>query len=177
MPPERVPLRERWFEDYAEGETFEFGDHLVTEVEIIEFAQRYDPQPFHLDHAAAAATHFGGLVGSGWMSCAIMMRLLCDHFISHVSSMGSPGVDQVRWLRPVRPGDRLRARVHVVKVRASESRPDRGIVSARHEMLNQRDEVVMTMSGNGFYLRRPAAGAASTSGPAERATPGAKPAP
>ncbi|MBL8347199.1 MAG: MaoC family dehydratase [Rubrivivax sp.] len=169
-----VPLQERWFEDYAEGEAFEFGDHLVTEQEIIEFAQRYDPQPFHLDHAAAAATHFGGLVGSGWMSCAIMMRLLCDHFISRVSSMGSPGVDQVRWLRPVRPGDRLRARVRVAKARASETRPDRGIVSAQHELLNQRDEVVMTMSGNGFYRRRPAAGAAPAP---DTPDPGARPAP
>lgn len=150
-----VPPQQRWFDDYEEGETFEFGDHLVTEQEITEFARRYDPQPFHLDAAAAAASHFGGIVGSGWMSCAILMRLLCDHFISRVSSMGSPGVDQVRWLRPVRPGDRLRARVRVRAVRASQTRPDRGIVSAEHELLNQRDEVVMTMSGNGFYLRRP----------------------
>lgn len=150
-----VPPKERWFEDYAEGETFEFGDYLVTEEEIIEFARRYDPQPFHLDHAAAAASHFGGLVGSGWMSCAILMRLMCDHYISRVSSMGSPGVDQVRWLKPVRPGDRLRARAHVVKTRASQSKPDRGVVSGHNELINQHGEVVMSMSGNGMYKRRP----------------------
>lgn len=156
-----VPLRERWFEDYAEGEVFEFGDHLVTEEEIVEFARRYDPQAFHLDHAAAAATHFGGLVGSGWMSCAIMMRLLCDHYISPLSSMGSPGIDRVRWLLPVRPGDRLRARVTIVQARASRTRPDRGIVSAHQELINQRGEVVMTLEGNGFYLRRPVAASAA----------------
>jgi acyl dehydratase len=152
-----VPLRERWFEDYAEGEVFEFGDYLVTEEEIVAFARRYDPQPFHLDHAAAAASHFGGLVSSGWMTCSIMMRLLCDHYISPRSSMGSPGIDQVRWLKPVRPGDRLRARVRVVQTRASQSRPDRGIVNAQQELLNQHGEVVMTLSGTGFYLRRPQA--------------------
>lgn len=154
-----VSPRDRWFEDYREGEVFEFGDHLVTEEEIVEFARRYDPQPFHLDHAAAAASHFGGLVASGWMTCGIMMRMLCDHFISREASMGSPGVDQVRWLKPVRPGDRLRARVRVTKVRASETRPDRGIVSAQQELLNQDGDVVMTIAGGGFYRRRPAAAA------------------
>ena len=150
-----VPPKERWFEDYAVGEVFEFGDHLVTEEEIVEFARRYDPQAFHLSHEAGAATHFGGLVGSGWMSCAIMMRMLCDHFISPRASMGSPGIEQVRWLRPVRPGDRLRARIQVLQARASQSRPDRGIVSSRQELINQHGETVMTLQGNGFYLRRP----------------------
>ena len=160
-----VPPKERWFEDYADGESFEFGDHLVTEEEIVEFARRYDPQPFHLDHAAAAATHFGGLVGSGWMSCAIMMRMLCDHYISPRSSMGSPGIEQVRWLVPVRPGDRLRARVVVLKTRASQSRPDRGLVSARQELINQHGAIVMTVTGNGFYRKRPPAPPSPTSSP------------
>lgn len=156
-PPGAVPPKERWFDDYAEGETFEFGDHLVTEEEIVEFARRYDPQAFHLDAAAAAQSHFGGLVASGWMTAGVLMRLLCDHFISPLSSMGSPGIERLRWHRPVRPGDRLRARVRVGPVRRSATRPDRGIVATESEVLNQHGEVVMSMSGSGFYLRRPRA--------------------
>jgi len=140
-------MRERWFEDYALGEVFEFGDRLITAQEIVDFARRYDPQPFHTDEAAAARSHFGGLVASGWMTAAVAMSLLCEHFVSPVSSMGSPGVDSLRWLRPVRPGDRLRLRVSVMETRRSRSKPDRGIVKLRQETLNQLGEVVMTQEG------------------------------
>jgi acyl dehydratase len=153
----RVPPKERWFDDFAAGEVLEFGDYLVTEQEIVEFARKYDPQPFHLDAAAAAASHFGGLIGSGWMTCAIGMRLLCDHFIPPHSSMGSPGVDEVRWLEPVRPGDRLRMRSQVLEVRPSQSKPDRGVIIGRHELVNQHGRVVLTQTGRGMYKRRPAA--------------------
>src|SRR5438552_14010053 len=121
-----VPLKQRWFEDYTVGEVFEFGDHLVTAEEIVDFARRYDPQPFHIDPVAAAQSSFGGLVASGWMSGAVLMRMMCDHFIPPSSAMGSPGVDELRWLRPVRPGDRLKARVRVLQTRRSQSKPDRG---------------------------------------------------
>ena len=121
-----VPIKERYFEDYGKGEVFESGDYLITREEVIDFAGRYDPQPFHLDEEAARQSIFGGLIASGWMTCGVLMRMLVDDFISPVSSMGSPGVDELRWLKPVRPGDRLRARVTVVDSRRSASRPDRG---------------------------------------------------
>jgi len=142
-----VPLRERWFEDFAAGEVFEFGDRLITAEEIVEFARRYDPQPFHTDPAAAARSHFGGLVASGWLTASVAMSLLCEHFISPASSMGSPGVDVLRWLRPVRPGDRLCMRVSVIETRRSQSKPDRGAIKVRQEVLNQAGDVVMSQEG------------------------------
>ncbi|HRH85506.1 MAG TPA: MaoC family dehydratase [Rubrivivax sp.] len=150
-----VLLKERWFEDFSVGERFEFGDYLVTAEEIVEFARRYDPQPFHLDVEAAARSHFGGLIASGWMSCSVLMRLVCDHFIPAASSMGSPGIDELRWLKPVRPGDRLRAAVEVVAVKASQSKPDRGVVTVRQELINQHAERMLTLVGRGMYQRRP----------------------
>lgn len=152
-----VPLKDRWFDDFSVGERFEFGAYTVTEDEIVDFARRYDPQPFHLDPDAARASHFGGLVASGWMTCSVLMRLLCDHFIPRVSSMGSPGVDEVRWLEPVRPGDVLRARSEILECRPSRSKPDRGVLRARHQLVNQHGAVVMTTLGMGMYRRRPAA--------------------
>lgn len=150
-----VPIGQRYFEDYREGEVFEFGDHLVTREEIVQFASRYDPQAFHLDEAAGGESIYGGLIASGWMTCGVMMRMLVEHFISPVSSMGSPGIDELRWLKPVRPGDRLRARVSIVGSRRSTSRPDRGIVNMHEEMLNQHDEVVLSIRGMGMYRCRP----------------------
>jgi acyl dehydratase len=148
-------LKQRWFEDYATGEVFEFGDHPVTAVEIIEFARRYDPQVFHVDAIAAEQSSFGGLVASGWMTGAVLMRLMCDHFIAPASAMGSPGVDELRWLRPVRPGDRLHARVCVVDTQRSRSRADRGTVVLRQEAINQAGEVVMSMRGRALVRCRP----------------------
>ena len=151
-----VPLKDRWFDDFHTGEQFEFGAYVVSEAEIIDFARKYDPQPFHLDHAAAKASHFGGLVASGWMTSAVLMRLLCDHFIPSQSSMGSPGVDEVRWLKPVRPGDTLRARALVAETKPSQSKPDRGVIRCRYQLINQHGEAVMSMHGMGMYRRRPA---------------------
>lgn len=142
-----VPYKERFLEDYQVGEVAEFGDYLVTEEEIIDFARRYDPQPFHIDRQAAAESIYGDLIASGWMTGSIMMRLLVDHFVSPASSMGSPGVDEVRWLRPVRPGDRLRVRLTVIETKRSQSKPDRGIVRAQQEMINQHGETVMSLRG------------------------------
>jgi acyl dehydratase len=149
-----TPYTERYFEDYQVGEVIEFGDRLVTREEIVEFAQRYDPQPFHVDEAAGAQSHFGGLIASGWLTASIMMRMLVDHFISRVASMGSPGIDELRWLRPVRPGDRLRVRVTVLEVRKSQTKPDRGAILSLDEVVNQNDEVVMSLKGWGLYRTR-----------------------
>ena len=150
-----IALRERWFEDYAVGEVFEFGDRLVTEAEIVDFAGRYDPQAFHTDAEAAAQSSFGGLVASGWMTAALLMREMCDHFIPPRSAMGSPGVDELRWLRPVRPGDRLRVRVTIVDVRVSQSKADRGVITLGQQVINQAGEVVMSLSGRAILRRRP----------------------
>ena len=150
-----TPHRERWFEDYPVGESVEFGDHLVTEAEVLEFARRYDPQPFHVDPAAAAESIYGGIIASGWMTGSIAMRLVVDHFLSPRSSMGSPGMDELRWLQPVRPGDRLSVRVTVLESRLSQSKPDRGIILLLWEVLNQNRATVMSMKGWGMYRCRP----------------------
>ena len=150
-----VPIKERYFEDYGKGEVLEFGDHLITLEEITAFAGRYDPQPFHLDEAAARESIYGGLIASGWMTCGVLMRMVVDHFISPLSSMGSPGIDELRWLKPVRPGDRLHARLTIVDKRRSTSKPDRGILQVHQEALNQDGEVVLSMRGMGMYKCRP----------------------
>ena len=147
---------ERWFEDFTPGAVFEYGDYEMTEAEIIEFATKYDPQAFHVDAEAAKHSNFGGLIASGWNTVGAVMRMMVDHHISPAASMGSPGIDELRWLQPVRPGDRLRVRITVVESVPSRSKPDRGIVKSFTEALNQRGEVVMTMRGMGMLRRRPA---------------------
>jgi acyl dehydratase len=149
-----VPYRDRYFEDYRTGEVAEFGSYDITEEEVVAFAQRYDPQPFHTDRDAARASIYGGLIASGWMTAGVAMRLLVDHFISPISSMGSPGIDELRWLKPVRPGDRLSLRVTVVEARRSQSKPDRGMLQLLQQMLNQDHEVVMTIRAWGMYRCR-----------------------
>ena len=145
-----------YLDDFRAGEVREFGRHVVTEEEIIDFAKRYDPQPFHVDPEAAKASTFGGLIASGWMTCGVAMRMMCDGYLLQTASMGSPGVDSIRWLQPVRPGDVLRLRLTTREVRPSQSKPDRGIVRTGWEMLNQCDQVVLTMEGMGMFGRRPA---------------------
>jgi acyl dehydratase len=140
-----VPVSRRYFEDYVEGAISEYGEISLSADEIIEFARRFDPQPIHIDPEFAARGPFTGLIASGWHTAGVMMRLLADHFISHVASMASPGVDEVRWLMPVRPGDTLSIRVTVLETKRSRSKPDRGIVRSLVEVLNQNKEVVMTL--------------------------------
>jgi len=137
---------DRYFEDYVPGAIHEFGSVQVQEADIIEFARRYDPQQFHVDPVAAAHGPFGGLIASGWHTGALMMRLWVDNYLSPVSSLGSPGIDELRWLRPVRPGDTLRVRVTILETRRSRSKPDRGVVRTFSEVLNQSGEVVMSMN-------------------------------
>ena len=145
---------ERYFEDYAVGSACEFGPVEVTEAEVLEFARRFDPQPFHADPAAAATGPYGGLIASGWHTCAMTMRLLVGHYLSPASSLGSPGVDELRWLRPVRPGDRLRVRVTVEEARVSRGKPDRGIVRTLVESVNQDGEVALRLVATNLVLRR-----------------------
>lgn len=145
-----------YFEDFTPGRVFELGSVVLTDDEIIEFATRFDPQPFHIDPAAAADTMFGGIIASGWHTCSACMRLMVDGMISDTASLGSPGMDEIRWLAPVRPGDRLTARTTVDEARPSRSKPDRGTVTLTTEMENQDGVVVMRMRGMGMYGRRPA---------------------
>ena len=147
-----------YFEDFRPGDTYELGSTTPTAGEIVEFATRYDPQPFHVDPAAAADGPFGGLIASGWHTGALFMRMYVDTILNHTASMGSPGVEELRWLVPVRPGDTIRGRATVLEARPSAKRSDRGSVRARLEALNQRDEIVMTMVAWGHFGRRPAAG-------------------
>ncbi|HZP32016.1 MAG TPA: MaoC family dehydratase [Candidatus Acidoferrales bacterium] len=140
-----VPVNQRYFEDYVSGASFEYGHITVSAEEIVEFARRYDPQPIHIDPEAAARGPFGGLIASGWHTAGVMMRLLGDNFISHVAGMASPGVDELRWLLPVRPGDTLSIRVTVLEARRSRSKPDRGVVHSLVEVMNQKREIVMTL--------------------------------
>ena len=130
----RVPPAERYFEDYHVGMIDEFGDIAVTAEEIVEFARRYDPQPMHVDSEAAARGPFGGLIASGWHTAAMVMRLFVEHYLSKVATLPSPGVDELRWVRPVRPGDTLRVRVTVLETRRSRSKPDRGLVLSNKPM-------------------------------------------
>lgn len=150
-----APIGDRWFEDYVPGSVFEFGHTSLSEAEIVAFAHDYDPQSIHTDPAWSATGPFGGLIASGVHTMAVCMRLYVDHYISRVASLASPGLDEVRWPRPVRPGDRLRIRVTVAEARASRSKPDRGLVHSAVEGLNQEDAVVLSFTAMNFFARRP----------------------
>ena len=149
------PIDNRYFEDYAEGGVHTFGSVEVEADEVIAFAKRFDPQPFHIDPEAAGRTPFGGLIASGWHTAGLMMRLLVDHYLTHVASLGSPGIDELRWLKPVRPGNTLSVRVTVLKAVPSRSKPDRGAVTSFIEVFNQAGDTVMTMKAVNIVFRRP----------------------
>src|SRR3989440_7763281 len=144
-----------YWEDFKPGERIEMGKHTFAEDEIIEFASKYDPQPFHVDPAAAKQSFFGGLIASGWHTCAIGMRLTVQSHVNRTRSLGSPGLDNIRWLKPVRAGDTITYSRVVLESRASASRPDAGLVKSRWEAVNQAGEMVMTMEGWGMFGRRP----------------------
>ena len=150
----KTPITDRYFEDYVPGSIHEFGSITVDQDEVIAFAKRYDPQDFHADPEAAKQTIFGGLIASGWQTAGLMMRLYADNYLSRVASLSSPGVDELRWKHPVRPGDELSIRVTVVEARRSNSKPDRGIVKSFIEVLNQKNEVVMSMNALNLLLCR-----------------------
>ncbi|MBT3256385.1 MAG: MaoC family dehydratase [Deltaproteobacteria bacterium] len=139
--------RNRYLEDYVVGATYEFGSITITEDEIVQFAKKFDPQVFHTNPERAKETVYEGLIASGWHTCGLFMRLYVEHYLPAQASLGSPGVDELRWLKPVRPGDKLSLRITVRKVKPSSSKPDRGILFSFCEMLNQENDVVLTMKG------------------------------
>lgn len=138
-------LDARYFEDYPQGLAVQVGPIAVNEAEIIAFGRQFDPQPFHVDPQSNAARALGGVIASGWHTASLMMRLLVDHFLPRVAGLASPGIDELRWLAPVRPGDQLSLRITVTEARLSRSKPDRGLVQTFIEFVNQRGEAVMTV--------------------------------
>jgi acyl dehydratase len=151
------PISDRYFEDYVEGDVHRFGTIAVEADEIITFAKRFDPQTMHTDPKAAKSGPFGGLIASGWHTAGLMMRLYVEHYLTQVASLASPGLDELRWLKPVRPGDTLSVCVTVLKTVPSNSKPDRGGVTSFVEVINQAGEVVMTLKIINIIAKRPPA--------------------
>jgi acyl dehydratase len=152
-----APIDDRYFEDYVPGAVYEYGYVTVTEADILDFARQFDPQPMHVDPEFAAQGPFHGLIASGWHTAGIMMRMFVDHYLSRVASLASPGLDELRWPAPVRPGDSLRLRATVVEARRSRSKPDRGLVRTQSELINQNDEIVLRVTAmNIIGARTPA---------------------
>ena len=146
-----------YFEDFHTGQEIDLGERIVSEEEIVAFARQFDPQPFHVDPEVAAASIYGGVIASGWHTCSLMMRMVVDGMMCSASSMGSPGLDGVRWLRPLRGGDTLRVRYLTTQVKASASKPDRGVVWSKWVATNQHGEEICTIDGMGLFGRHPAA--------------------
>jgi acyl dehydratase len=150
-----VPIDDRYFEDYLPGASYEFEATVtVDEAQILEFAAEFDPQSIHIDPVAAKDGPFQGLIASGWHTAGLMMRLFADHYLSKVASLGGPGIDELRWVRPVRPGDVLRLRATVLDTRRSQSKPDRGLVRTQVEVLNQDDAIVLSLVALNFLSVR-----------------------
>jgi acyl dehydratase len=145
---------EWYFEDFHAGQEIDLGTRSVSEEEIIAFASAFDPQPFHVDKEAAAQSIYGGVIASGWHTCSMMMRMVVDGLMAKSASMGSPGLDGVRWLAPVRAGDTLNVRYRTTRVKASNSKPDRGVVWSTWVAINQHGETVCTVEGMGMFKRR-----------------------
>lgn len=148
------PATRYFWEDFKVGDSLAFGALPVTRDAVIAFARDFDPQPFHLDDAAAAESMFGKLAASGWHTCAMAMRIMCDGYLLESASLGSPGIDKLRWLKPVFPGDTLSVDLQVLESRPMASRPDVGLVRFAWSVLNQTPETVMTMEGWGMFRRR-----------------------
>jgi acyl dehydratase len=153
-----VGIDERYFEDYVPGSVYEYGHVVVAEEEVLAFARRFDPQPIHIDPGFAAGGPFGGLIASGWHTAGIFMRLFADHYLSRVASLASPGVDELRWPAPLRPGARVHLRATVLEARPSRSKPDRGLVHTRGELIDQDGRDVLRLTAMNLLLRRDAAG-------------------
>ena len=149
-----------FWEDFTPGRVFETATRTLSEEDIVRFAREYDPQSFHTDAQAARASPFGGLIASGWQTCGVTMRLMCDGYLLETSCVGSPGLEELRWLKPVRPGDSLRLKTTVIESTPSAKQPNRGTVLFRWDTLNQNGEVVLSMRGRQMFLRRTAAQAA-----------------
>jgi acyl dehydratase len=159
------PIDDRYLEDYPTGSVHEFGTIDVKEAEVLEFGRRFDPQVMHTDAEAARRSPFGSLIASGWHTAGLMMRLIVDHYLSHVASIASPGLDELRWPRPVRPGDTLSVRATVLENRRSKSKPDRGVLQTQFEVLNQHGEVVMSARATNILTVRPSGALTPRSSP------------
>ena len=146
----------RYFEDFKPGDVIELGSRTISKESILAFAREFDPQPFHTDEEAAKRSIYGGLLASGWHTGSLLMRILNDGLLKDTASLGSPGVDELRWLKPVRPGDVLSARMTVLESIPSRSKPDRGLIRSLMELRNQHDEIVLTVRGLSLLGRRPA---------------------
>ncbi len=144
-----------YWEDFREGDVREFGGVVVKREDIVRFAAEFDPQPFHVDESAAQDSMFGGLIASGWHTAAMAMRMMCDAYLLKSASLGSPGLESLKWLQPVRPGDTLHMRLAVLESRTLQSKPGVGLVKIRHEVVNQHGQTVMEMQGFGMFRRRP----------------------
>lgn len=149
------PADKLYWEDFPVGAKYHFGSRTVSREEIVAFATQFDPQDFHVDEEAAKPSQFGGLIASGWHICALTMRMVCDGFLLDTACMGSPGVENVRWKIPVRPGDTLRVCARVIETRPSSTRPEVGLIRWRWEVMNQRDECVTEIESTGMFKRRP----------------------
>jgi acyl dehydratase len=150
-----MSAQKKWyFDDFVVGQTVEVGSRSVSEEEIITFAKQFDPQPFHVDKDAAAHSIFGGIIASGWHTCSMIMRLMVDGFLADSTSLGSPGVDEVRWIKPVRGGDTLTVTTTILDVKPSTSKADRGVVWTEWRAVNQHGELVATIKGMGMFLKR-----------------------
>lgn len=143
-----------YWDDFTPGWTYESAPRTLSAADIVRFAREYDPQIFHTDPEAAKATPFGGLIASGWQTCGVMMRLMCDGYLLESACVGSPGLDEVKWLKPVRPGDALRLRATALEQTASQKDPRRGSVKFSWEALNQAGEVVCRVVGRQYFARR-----------------------
>jgi acyl dehydratase len=152
-----TPSTDRWFEDYTEGDVREYGTIALSEEQIVEFARRYDPQLIHTDPGWAASGPFRGLIASGIQTLGVFMRLYANHYLTTCGSLASPGMDEVRWTRPVRPGDELRLRTETLETRQSRSKPDRGFLVTRCELLNQEEELVLSQRVMNLVAVRPTA--------------------
>jgi len=146
----------RYFEDFKPGDVIELGSRTISKERILAFAREFDPQPFHTDEEAAKRSIYGGLLASGWHTGSLLMRILYDGLLKDTASLGSPGIDELRWLKPVRPGDTLAARMTILESIPSRSKPDRGLIRSLMEMRNQHGEVVLTIRGLSLLGRRPA---------------------
>lgn len=149
-----APVDDRFFEDYVHGGTYEYGHLGVTEEEIVEYARRFDPQAIHIDPEYARSGPFGGIIASGWHTAGLMMRMFADHYLTHNASLASPGIDELRWPAPLRPGDQLRLRVTTAETRPSKSKPDRGLIFTDAALLTQDDRTVMTCRAMNMIAKR-----------------------
>lgn len=159
-----MPQPKWYFEDFKVGQPIDLGSCVVSEEEIVRFAEQFDPQPFHIDPAAAAQSIYGGIIASGWHTCSLMMRQVVKGVFGEAAGLGSPGIDQIRWIRPLRGGDSLHVVMTVLEVRPSGSKPDRGVIKMLWEASNQHGEAIATVRSLGMFQRRPAQGPDSHAG-------------